>query len=458
MKINEVEELLQISKANIRFYEKEGLLSSKRAENGYRDYSQEDVDRLKKIVLLRKTGMAIPDIRGVLSGEFSMEDALDRTVKSLEEQMEQLNGSMKLAKTIMSDETVNESFNIDLYWKLMSDEIANGLKFKEIVSDYVEFQKKSLITMWESVFFVPMSEIATKKGWITAILIVFGLCIIRGVGTLVRHGSFFEGFGYPFIIFTIITIITLPLYIIDYRYRDVPLPEPKVSIVKDLLKGLFLVFAFVFVMFAVIGVCDWVMSEFIFQEQYYVVSILIWPLYFLSYAYIFFTIVWMYGKYGLFGNIWKEEVGFRCHLPNKVKKKVLVWSVLVYFMGLLCYCTCYDCFTFDGVKRRVLLYHKEYTWEDVDYYYLSKGTDGVLDYTVVMKDGVQCDCLGGDIGSSCLPENKYPNDTEDYCIELTQKFKAMGVPLRYTDFNKLNDKLSYDYWRDYLKKLQEVIE
>ena len=74
MKINEVEELLQISKANIRFYEKEGLLSPKRAENGYRDYSQEDVDRLKEIVLLRKTGMAISDIRGVLSGEFSIAD------------------------------------------------------------------------------------------------------------------------------------------------------------------------------------------------------------------------------------------------------------------------------------------------------------------------------------------------------------------------------------------------
>lgn len=31
MRVNEVEELLQISRANIRFYEKEGLLHPKRA-------------------------------------------------------------------------------------------------------------------------------------------------------------------------------------------------------------------------------------------------------------------------------------------------------------------------------------------------------------------------------------------------------------------------------------------
>ena len=141
-----------------------------------------------------------------------------------------------------------------------------------------------------------------------------------------------------------------------------------------------------------------------------------------------------------------------------MKKKVLVWSILIYLFGTFCVCNCYDCFTFDGVKRGVLLYHKEYTWEDADYYYISKETDGILNYTVVMKDGAQCECLGGEVNTYSLPENKYPNDIEDYCIELTQKFKDMGVPIRYTDFDKLYDELSYDYWKDYLKKLQEIIE
>ena len=39
MKINEAEQLLGITKANIRFYEKEGLLTPSRNESSYREYS-----------------------------------------------------------------------------------------------------------------------------------------------------------------------------------------------------------------------------------------------------------------------------------------------------------------------------------------------------------------------------------------------------------------------------------
>ena len=53
MKINEVEQLVGVTKRNIRFYEKEGLLSPGRTDNGYRDYGDADVEALRKIKLLR---------------------------------------------------------------------------------------------------------------------------------------------------------------------------------------------------------------------------------------------------------------------------------------------------------------------------------------------------------------------------------------------------------------------
>lgn len=59
MKIKDVEEQLDITKSNIRFYEKEGLITPNRTENGYRDYSEEDVRRLKEIVILRKLGIPV---------------------------------------------------------------------------------------------------------------------------------------------------------------------------------------------------------------------------------------------------------------------------------------------------------------------------------------------------------------------------------------------------------------
>ena len=54
MKIKQVEELVGITRKNIRFYEEQGLLSVERAENGYREYSLKDVKRLQEIRFLRK--------------------------------------------------------------------------------------------------------------------------------------------------------------------------------------------------------------------------------------------------------------------------------------------------------------------------------------------------------------------------------------------------------------------
>lgn len=57
MKINEVEELLNTPRANIRYYEKEGFINVSRKENGYRNYTEEDIARLKKIIIFRKLGI-----------------------------------------------------------------------------------------------------------------------------------------------------------------------------------------------------------------------------------------------------------------------------------------------------------------------------------------------------------------------------------------------------------------
>ena len=458
MKINEVEELLQISKANIRFYEKEGLLTPARSENGYRDYSEEDVERLKKIIILRKMGMAIPDIRGVLSEELGMDEAIEKTVEQLEEQMAQLTGSLKLAGSMKASNVHNADFDVEQYWNMINDETAHGSKFMEIVSDYIELEKRSLTTMWESVFFLPLSDIATEKGWRYAILTIIGICVLRGVGKrfILHTGSFIEGFGYPLLLFLILTVITLPLYIMDYRYKDVPLPKPKkIRLRYSLLKSILILIVFLFVLFGGLVACDKVCTL-QFENEDYIMNSWLWPVYFMVSFYLFCVFLWMFSDFGVFGDMFKGEYGLRCHLPKNMRRKVLVGSVIVYLLGIGCYLTCYDCFTADGVERRILFYDKEYTWNDVDHFTLQKGTDGFLDYVVVMKDGIRCKCLGNDIGSYSLSEDRYPNETEDYCIELTEKFVEMGIPLTDTDFDKLHGRLM-DYWSECLEKLEEVV-
>lgn len=83
MTIKELEVRLGISRANIRFYEKEGLLRPTRRANGYRDYSEEDAAALEKIALLRRLGMPVETIRQVQTGELPLQTALQRQDQAL---------------------------------------------------------------------------------------------------------------------------------------------------------------------------------------------------------------------------------------------------------------------------------------------------------------------------------------------------------------------------------------
>lgn len=91
MKINEVEQLIGITKRNIRFYEKEGLLAPGRdAANGYRNYSDADVEALRKIKLLRKLDMPMEEIRKMQQGTLTLTDGLRRHIIQLEREQENL--------------------------------------------------------------------------------------------------------------------------------------------------------------------------------------------------------------------------------------------------------------------------------------------------------------------------------------------------------------------------------
>ena len=72
MKIKQVEELVGITRKNIRFYEEQGLLNVERAENGYREYHTADIARLQEIKLFRKMDISIEERKkekpAVLSG------------------------------------------------------------------------------------------------------------------------------------------------------------------------------------------------------------------------------------------------------------------------------------------------------------------------------------------------------------------------------------------------------
>ena len=53
MKTHEVEQKLGITKQALIYYEKEGLIKPSRDQNNYRHYTQNDIELLQVILLLR---------------------------------------------------------------------------------------------------------------------------------------------------------------------------------------------------------------------------------------------------------------------------------------------------------------------------------------------------------------------------------------------------------------------
>ncbi|WP_304304948.1 Cd(II)/Pb(II)-responsive transcriptional regulator [Pseudacidovorax intermedius] len=68
LRIGEAASRSGVSAANIRYYEKEGLLGAEqRADNGYRLYSADDVHRLRFIRMCRAMDMSLDEVRALLS-------------------------------------------------------------------------------------------------------------------------------------------------------------------------------------------------------------------------------------------------------------------------------------------------------------------------------------------------------------------------------------------------------
>ena len=66
MLLNEIINEVGMTKRAVKYYEEKGLLSVDKDNNGYRNYTAQDVETLKKISVYRKLGISIKDIQSLL--------------------------------------------------------------------------------------------------------------------------------------------------------------------------------------------------------------------------------------------------------------------------------------------------------------------------------------------------------------------------------------------------------
>ncbi|MGN0394600.1 MAG: MerR family transcriptional regulator [Coprococcus sp.] len=218
MTIKEIENILNVPRTTIRFYEKEGLIVPHREDNGYRDYSDEDVDRLKKIIIFRKIGFTVNDIEGLFDGTKSMDLALDENIKRLQKQIEELTGAMDLCRKMKKDMVNIDLFDTTGYWNYVEEEEQKGHTFIDIAKDFAKIEKKVILSYlgWtdkEGNLYNPKRSIINTVLSILAIGCLY--CLLNKEWNL---NNFFKGFISILTIIVTESIISIPIFFLGRKF------------------------------------------------------------------------------------------------------------------------------------------------------------------------------------------------------------------------------------------------
>ena len=133
LQIKEVEARVGVTRKNIRFYEKEGLLAPRRqAGNGYRDYTEEEVARLERIKLLRKLDVPLEEIAAMLDGRLTLAQGMRRHLVTLEHRQENLATARALSERLVQEPGLLEGLDAGAYLSEMAALERKGVRFVNV--------------------------------------------------------------------------------------------------------------------------------------------------------------------------------------------------------------------------------------------------------------------------------------------------------------------------------------
>ncbi len=193
MKIKQVEELVGITRKNIRFYEDQGLLNVERAENGYREYHQEDVIRLQEIKLFRKMDISIEEMKLLFEKKKSLQICLEQHLKELEHRKEGLLKMQDMCERLILEHRSLESLNAEDCLEEIEQMEKEGTKFMNVNKTDVHKKKRTGAIVGAAVMTVLMLVTIIIVFWANAqdpiplglLLLIAGIPAVIIAGTLI---------------------------------------------------------------------------------------------------------------------------------------------------------------------------------------------------------------------------------------------------------------------------------
>ena len=193
MKIKQVEELVGITRKNIRFYEDQGLLNVERAENGYREYHQADVIRLQEIKLFRKMDISIEEMKLLFEKKKSLQICLDQHLKELDHRKEGLSKMQDMCERLILEHRSLESLNAEDCLEEIEQMEKEGARFMDIKKTDIRKKRRTGAIIGAVVMILLMGFTIGLMLWANIqdpiptglFLLLEGIPIVIIVGTLI---------------------------------------------------------------------------------------------------------------------------------------------------------------------------------------------------------------------------------------------------------------------------------
>lgn len=132
MLVNELAKLLGITADTVRFYTRVKLLHpSKHSANGYRDYTDKDIQRLKFILSARQLGFSVNDIEQILAESDRKQSPCPQVRRLLEVRLEETEQRFQEMKQLR--ERMWQALS---QWKKMPDMEPTGQMICHLIEDF----------------------------------------------------------------------------------------------------------------------------------------------------------------------------------------------------------------------------------------------------------------------------------------------------------------------------------
>lgn len=160
MNTSNVAKLLDISIKALRLYEYHGIVVPKRDGNEYRNYSEEDIKRLKQVRLLRELGVPLKNIIYILDEKFldnKVIRELNIQYKVVEKRLGELESIKNTLLASINDALVSEVDNSNIYFDTINRCLDNNIKNRKTWIDKWGFDR------WAENYDISVKDILNDK-------------------------------------------------------------------------------------------------------------------------------------------------------------------------------------------------------------------------------------------------------------------------------------------------------